>query len=140
VKRPRPVSRESYRQHLQTVVARSAAPYGYTLTIWTAGAVTTHEEGIPSAAEAIMLLAGAVLGFALVGRFAYGGVAQVVDPPLRAVRLWGSFHLPSVALSTGLATLIAKTIHGSTAWPLVGLSATLTYLLALALQATLAEG
>lgn len=135
-----PLSRESYRQHLQGVVARSAAPYGYTLTIWTAGAVTTHERGIPSAAQAIMMLAGAVLGFALVGRLAYGGMRRVVDPPNRAVRLWGSFHLPSVALSTGFATLIAKTVHHSIAWPLVGLTATLTYLLALALQATLAEG
>ena len=30
--------RGGYRAHLKTTVASSAAPYGYTLTIWTAGA------------------------------------------------------------------------------------------------------
>jgi hypothetical protein len=59
-----------YRDHLRAVVAASAAPYGYTLTIWTSGAVTTHARGIPTALEALLFLAGAVSGFALIGAVA----------------------------------------------------------------------
>ena len=62
--------RGGYRAHLKTTVAFSAAPYGYTLTIWTAGAVTTHEHGVPSAWEVLLLMIGAVLGFALAAAMA----------------------------------------------------------------------
>src|SRR4030095_9975506 len=63
-----------YRHHLRAVVAASAAPYGYTLTLWTAGAVTSHAQGLPSALDALLLLAGAVTGFAAVGAVADGGL------------------------------------------------------------------
>src|SRR5690606_3996269 len=43
-----------YRQQLRTAVAASAAPYGYTLTVWTAGAVTSHaEQAFPSPIDAL---------------------------------------------------------------------------------------
>ena len=74
--------RDGYRAHLKTTVASSAAPYGYTLTIWTAGAVATHRHGVPTAWEALLLLVGAVLGFALaavVGRILPRGHHRTED-------------------------------------------------------------
>jgi hypothetical protein len=129
-----------YRQHLQAAVATSAAPYGYTLTIWTSGAVTANARGLPSTWEALVFLAGAVTGFALMGAVAYGSLARIVSVEGgRAVRLWGSFHLPSVGLAIALATLIAHLIPEAAAWPMVGFSATAAYLALIAAQYTLAE-
>jgi hypothetical protein len=51
----------------------SVAPYGYTLTVWTSGAVLTHARGIPSTADALLFMLGAVLGFALVGSWPSAG-------------------------------------------------------------------
>lgn len=65
--------RAAYRPALRAAVAASAAPYGYTLTIWTSGAVLSHARGIPSAADALLFMAGAVVAYALVGGLALGG-------------------------------------------------------------------
>ena len=121
-------------------MAASAAPYGYTLTIWTSGAVVTHARGIPTAVEALLFLAGAVLGFAAVGAAAHGGAARVLRAPREpTVRLWGSFHLPSVGLAIGGAALVAALVQGILAWPLVGFLATCLYLIVIAAQFTIAD-
>lgn len=125
-----------YRKHLRTVVSSSAAPYGYTLTLWTAGAITTHAEGaVPSTVEALLLLAGAVLGFGAVGTFAFGGVNGVLAADSSGpVRVWGGMHIPSVGVSILLVSLIAHWVHGNLAWLLVGFTATVTYLLLIGIQ------
>lgn len=129
-----------YRTHLQTAVASSAASYGYTLTIWTSGAVMTHSKGIPTGFEAILFLIGAIAGFAAVGAAAHGSMSGFLQrPEASRVRLWGGFHLPSVGLSVGGATLVAALFHGSLAWPLDGFVVTSIYLSVLAAQFTIAD-
>ncbi len=124
-----------YRHHLRAVVAASAAPYGYTLTLWTAGAVTTHAAGLPTALDAVLLLAGAVLGFGAVGAFAFGSINGVLAPGARGdIRVWGGVHFPSVGLSILLTWLLTRLVHGPVVWPLVGFTATVTYLLMIGLQ------
>ena len=54
----------SYRNGARQAVAMSIAPYGYTLTVWTSGAVLAHARGIPSAANALLFMLGSVIGFA----------------------------------------------------------------------------
>ncbi|WP_175582726.1 hypothetical protein [Nocardioides guangzhouensis] len=133
------MTRSDYRRHLRAVVAASAAPYGYTLTVWTAGAVTSHAEGIPSALDALLLLAGAVLAFGVVGTFAYGGLNGVLAPEdTREIRIWGGIHLPSVGSSILLVAFVTSMVHGHAAWPLVGFTATTTYLLVIGVQFWLA--
>jgi hypothetical protein len=129
----------SYRAHLQTTVAASAAPYGYTLTIWTSGAVATHDRGVPTAWEALLLLAGAVIGFGIVAAIAHGGptVSFAVERQ-PGVRLWGAFHLISVGLAIAASALVTAVVDGPAAWLLVGLVATVTYLAVVAGQFTLA--
>ena len=132
--------RRSYRSHLKTAVATSAAPYGYTLTIWTSGAVTTHALGIPTAWEALLFLAGAVGGFALTAALAYGHPAETLTPRAPAgVRLWGGFHLVSVGLAIGAAALVTAVLRDSVSWMIVGFVATTVYLVAIAAQFTLAD-
>ncbi len=132
--------RHSYRSHLKTAVATSAAPYGYTLTIWTSGAVTTHSRGIPTAWEALLFLAGAVLGFGVTAALAYGRPSEILASREHGtVRLWGGFHLVSVGLAIGGAALVTATVKDPVAWMIVGFVATFVYLVVIAGQFTLAD-
>ena len=132
--------RHTYRSHLKTAVATSAAPYGYTLTIWTSGAVTTHSRGIPTAWEALLFLAGAVLGFGVTAALAYGRPSEILASREHgSVRLWGGFHLVSVGLAIGGAALVTATVKDPVAWMIVGFVATLVYLVVIAGQFTLAD-
>lgn len=129
-----------YRTHLQTAVSNSAAPYGYTLTIWTSGAIITHAQGIPTGLEAVLFLGGAVAGFAAVGTVAHGSASGFLQPAESSrVRLWGGFHLPSVGLAIAGAAVVAELVDGTLAWPLVGFVITAIYLSVVAAQFTIAE-
>lgn len=129
-----------YRQHLRTVVTSSAAPHGYTLTLWTAGAVTTHAEGaVPSTLDALLLLAGAAMGFAAVGAMAFGSVNGVLaSGTTGGVRVWGGMHVPSVGCSILLVSLLTHLLHGHWLWPATGFTATTTYLLVIGVQFSMA--
>ncbi len=123
-----------YRSALRVGVAASAAPYGYTLTIWTSGAVLSHARGIPSTAVALLFLVGAVSAFALVGTLAFGGVSEgLVPEPARSV-VWGGLHLFSVGLAIAVVSVVAHLVTSVAAWPLGGFLATASYLLVSALQ------
>lgn len=126
-----------YKSALRATIAASAAPYGYTLTIWTSGAVLSHARGIPSSLQALLFLVGAVVAYALVGGLAFGGYSeQLVPEPSRAV-VWGGLHLFSVGLAIGAAALVARFVTDSAAWPIGAFLATALYLLASASQLAL---
>jgi hypothetical protein len=124
---------------LRATVAASAAPYGYTLTVWTSGAVLSHARGIPSAAAALLFLAGAVAAYALVAGLAVRGSQQrlVLEP--RHAAVWGGLHLFSVGLAIGAASLVAQFVTNPAAWPLGGFLATALYLIVSAGQLAFAH-
>jgi hypothetical protein len=128
----------TYRQAARQAVAMSIAPYGYTLTVWTSGAVLTHARGIPSTADALLFMLGSVVGFALVGVTAFGGHTARLRIEAQQPALWAGFHVLSVGAAIGLATLIAHLLEDSGAWPLGGFAATTSYLVVLAAQLALA--
>ncbi len=126
---PDGVEAVAFRSALRATVAASAAPYGYTLTIWTTGAVLTHARGIPSTAEALLLLVGAVGGYALVGVVAFGGLSEHFSPQPSRAAIWGALHVFSVGLAITGAMLVAHTVHHTAAWPIDGFVTTSLYLL-----------
>jgi len=94
-----------YVANLRTVVALSAEPYGYTLTIWTSGAVLSHAHGIPRSVDALLFLIGAVAAYALVGSTAFGGFAKELSAERAPSAVWGSLHFVSVGFAIGAAAL-----------------------------------
>jgi hypothetical protein len=133
------VIRARYRSALRATVAASAAPYGYTLTIWTSGAVLSHARGIPDTVSALLFLIGAVSAYALVGGLAFGGFSeQLVPQPGRSV-VWGGLHLFSVGLAIAAASLVAHGVRDIAAWPLGGFLATALYLVGSASQLVVAH-
>ncbi len=123
-----------FRSALRTTVATSALPYGYTLTIWTTGAILSHARGIPDTGQALLLLVGAVAAYALVGGIAFGGLSEQLAPPPSRAAVWGALHLVSVGAAIAAATVVAHTVTGIVVWPLDGFLVTAVYLLASALQ------
>ena len=128
-----------YRAALRTTVALSAGPYGYTLTIWTSGAVLTHARGIPSTGPALLFLVGAVVAYALVGKLAFGGLPEHFVPEPTRAYVWGGLHIFSVGLAIGAASLVAHFARSNAAWPLGGFLATALYLLASASELSVAS-
>jgi hypothetical protein len=135
------VSGVEYRKRLRGSVAQSAAPYGYTLTIWTSGAIVAHVQGVPATVHALVFAAGAILSFMLIGVLAFGRPEHLLRPPKeRDIEVWGAFHLPVVGVAVGVTTLIAHGVGNAVVcWLLVGFLSTSSYLLLIPLQFMLAE-
>ena len=71
-----------------TIVSASAPPYGYTVSVWTSGAILMHFRSSPNVGDVFLFAAGALLGFALLGLVAHGTLraAPPLGPGLDSVR------------------------------------------------------
>jgi len=122
------------RAGMGTVVAASAAPYGYTLTIWSCGAVLIDYRGKPSVGDVFLFLAGAVLGFSTLGLLAQGPLANRRSIDRRRDRvIAGALDWAAVGAAVGIVALLAN-VHGWVAWPLGSFVGTLVYLAGAGLQ------
>jgi hypothetical protein len=126
------------RPALGTMVAASAAPYGFTLSIWCSGAMLFRAHGVPRAGEILGFLAGALVGFALMGLLAQRALyaSAVTDHAATDRVLAGGMHWLAAG-SAVLAALLLSQIDGWIAWPLVSLAATTLYILGASLQLAL---
>ena len=90
--------------------------------------------------EALLLVAGAVAAFALVGAIAFGGIRHLVGRPGPGRHaLWGVLHLPSVAAAIGAVALL-NMVDGTAIWAAAGFAGTFIYLIGLAGEYTLSAG
>lgn len=130
------MSQGSFRTHLRGVVAGSAIPHGYTLTVWTAGAVASHAQGsIPSAWDAFLFLAGASLAFGLMAVIGFGDLRASLAGAMRpSAQAWSAIHLVTVGASIGLVALIGSATKSAVLWPSAGFVATATFLAGAALH------
>jgi cytochrome c biogenesis protein CcdA len=129
--------RRTLRTALGATVAASAVRYGYTVTLWSSGAVLMHSHGTPSVAEVFAFIAGALTGFGLMGLLARGALAPMrsLDPAVDHV-LADVLHWLAVGSAVGAVALIAE-LHRWEAWPLGSFVATTIYLLGGALPLAL---
>jgi hypothetical protein len=126
--------RSRYQHGLQTAVGASAGPYGFTLTIWTSGAVLIHQRGLPSSRDALLFMGGSVVAFAAIGALAFvRGTLESERTPRHPV-LWGSFHFIPIGASIAAVGLLGDAGLGEEVWPLAGLVATAIYLLLVGAQ------
>lgn len=125
-----------YRHQLRTVVSATAAPYGYTLALWSAGALASRSvNAFPSTLDTLLLVGGAVSGFALLAGLAFGGFGEVFRPTSRRqVKVWGGLHVPALGSSVLICSGLVHVLRGHLVWLSVGFAATTTYLAVLAGQ------
>jgi hypothetical protein len=119
---------------LATVVASSAVPYGYTVTLWSSGALLMGSHGTPQVAEVFAFVAGALAGFGLMALVAHRtlGRAELLDEDGDRV-LAGTLNVLATGGAVGVVALIAE-IRSWEAWPLSAFAATALYLLMASLQ------
>ena len=116
------------RAALATVVVASAAPYGYTISIWSSGAMLLDAHGTPRPAEVFAFVAGGLCGFGVMALAARGSLARAdgrFEAPDRV--LGGALHWLAAGAAVGAAALVAA-IDGSAAWPLTSFAATTIYI------------
>jgi hypothetical protein len=119
---------------LRTVVAASAAPYGYTLAIWSSGAVLLAARGKPTVGEVFLFIAGALSAFGILGAFIMARVSeQTTSYRGRERMIAGAFDWIAVGAAVGAAALIAQ-IASWVAWPLAAFAASALYFSAFGLQ------
>ncbi len=121
-----------------TVIAASAAPYGYTITIWSSGAVLMRSHGSPSVGEVFLFLSGALIAFGTLGLLFQGALSERRSIDRRADRvIAGSLDWLGVGAAVGAVALLAG-IGGPVAWLISSFAATVIYLVGAAVQLTVA--
>jgi hypothetical protein len=121
---------------LHLVLERSALPYGYTLTVWSSGAMLMHRHGTPRPVDVFLFLLGGVLGFAAINLAARGLPAEPLQPTPRRMHVTGALQALSVLIAVAVADLVAE-ISGEAAWPVGSFAATSTFLLTTAATAAI---
>lgn len=125
----------TFSQTLGRVDGLLAAPYGYTVSLWTAGAAASVHFGLPGPGEILSFATGAVGAFLLLGYWGRKHLDREVPG-----------HVPSVIVANGVALIAAVVVSlvcTLLPWPLAGFGAsgftvTLTYGLSLAAFLTFA--
>jgi hypothetical protein len=122
------------RSALAATLAGSAVPYGYTIAVWSSGAVLMHSHGTPTVADVFAFVGGGLIGYATAWLVARGGGS--VEPTLAGSEdraLAGAMNWLATGAAVGAAALVAE-IHGWEAWTLAAALATVIYLLGASLQ------
>jgi predicted Kef-type K+ transport protein len=127
-----------YLRALATVVRRSAIPYGYAITIWTAGAVIEHGHGTPNLGQAYLFLVGAVAGFIAVALLASRATPDRLEPASGGLLRTGAINALALGLALGAAALVAM-IPGTGAWPAGSFASTAVYLLVAGAELAIAD-
>lgn len=109
-------------------MSRSALPYGYTLTVWSSGAVLMHEHGPPAVGDVFMFIAGGGAAFAFLALLARRVTGEPLGPGFGSLERAGVLNVTGSLAGVGLVALIAG-IPGHLAWPLGSFAGTLAYLL-----------
>jgi hypothetical protein len=130
---------ERYASAMRTVLRGSALPYGYTVTLWSTGAVTLGRHGPPGVGYVFLFAAGAIVAFAAVALLGRLGASEALDTRPGDLLATGVTHVAGVGAGIGAAALIAK-LSGGVAWPLASFAATVVYLLLASLELLFARG
>jgi hypothetical protein len=126
--------KDAFRSSLATIIPATAAPYGYTLAIWSSGALLLRADGTPSLADALMFVAGAIVGFNLLGALAIGAIGHARPIERRQDRaLAGACDWIALGVVVAVVYAISQ-IRGWAPWVLGPFTATVLYLLIASLQ------
>ncbi|UPV74713.1 hypothetical protein M0R89_01255 [Halorussus limi] len=118
--------------------------YGYTLTIWGSGAMLIYKVQTPDLFHILLLAFGAILGFAVLGAFAFQQMVREPEQGDTPLVVTSMVHLVSTLGNLVVAYLLVRFVvsHSTPRWlafPLVGFQATVLYNVLLLLEDFLSE-
>ena len=122
----------NFGEAVATVVQSIVLPYGYTLSIWSAGILAAFRYGAPKRVDPLLFVVGAVIGFMLFNIPTYWAISdqEQLDVAVPTVALLNIVPLAAVVASTLLMRLIETEWLG---YLLSGFSATVVYVGSLSL-------
>jgi hypothetical protein len=130
------------RSELANNLANESEAYGYTLSVWGAGALLIDAYGVPSILGITAYLGGALAGFATLVAVAFGGVldttrVETSNSPL----VVSTVHVVSTGGSLAVASGVIRfsLVPPLLTFLLVGFSVTVTYNLLLLAEELLAH-
>lgn len=94
-----------YRTALRTAVSQESKAYGFTLVVWSTGALAMSEQGAPGRSGAVAYLGGLLGGMLLVVLIAFGHPAHALRGSRFRRYAGGAIHIASVgaAVAAGWA-------------------------------------
>lgn len=112
-------------QHaLAATASRLGVAYGYTITIWSSGALVIYLHGKPDVQDVFIFVIGASFGFGLVSAATWPWRRS--HPPLPPTAVWDNVcALPAVACAYGVAAALHERLA---AYAVTPLAATLLYI------------
>jgi hypothetical protein len=116
-----------YRTDLQGLLIQMAPPYGFTLATFTAGGLMAYEHGAPGPLEIFLLLAGAFLGYAVLGVVTMS-LRELLVPRKVVMRGWQMLHVAPLATVFLLAWASAVWVPAPVCWFITGIALTMAYL------------
>ncbi len=123
-----------YDSTLDGTLRSAVIPYGYTVTIWAAGAYLIGLRGLPGLLEAFAFVSGALIAFALLASYSQRrleGRAGESSPDIHPETSHPIFAAGLHILAVGLALLAAWAVDetlGRGAWFFCSFAVTLIYL------------
>ena len=122
----------NFGEAVAAVVQSIVLPYGYTLSIWSAGILAAFRYGAPKWVDPLLFVVGAVIGFMLfnIPTYWYISGQEQLDVEVPTVALLNIVPLAAVVVSTLLMRLIESELWG---YFLSGFSATVVYVGSLSL-------
>jgi hypothetical protein len=127
------IKRSAFKLALGAMMSSSAAPYGYTVSVWGSGAVLISSRSIPNVGDVFLFAAGALCAFNLLALVSSRlGATRAMGLGRERV-ITGALHWFGVGIAVGAAALIAR-IPSWVAWPHGSFAATTLYLLGATVQ------
>jgi hypothetical protein len=129
----------AYLRALSSALRGTALPYGYTLSVWGAGAALISLQGTPGVGNVFMFIGGAMTGYGAL-KWIAGERPSEVQPSLGTPHFLraGALQVTAITSAVGAASLVGM-IDSGVAWPLAGLFATLLYILVTTVELGLLE-
>lgn len=118
------------RRTLAANLASEAEAYGYTLSVWGAGALLIDAYGVPALEGALAYVFGALVGFAALAAVAFRGFFEPADvEPADSALVVSMVHVVSTAGSLAAAAAVVHLAEPpvSLGFALVGFSVTVAY-------------
>ena len=119
-----------FRQALASIVAGLDLPFGYTLTVWSSGAIATHYFGTPELLEILAFILGAVSAYITLGLVTARRLRSTTPLRMHKALLTNLGALVAAGLVLAVLQLIATPALG---FLVAGAIGTLAYALALTL-------
>ncbi|MGE5225616.1 MAG: hypothetical protein ACM3OO_01945 [Planctomycetaceae bacterium] len=123
-----------FRDALRTAVASETRAYGFTLLVWSTGALSVAQEGLPTVAQVFAFLLGALLAMALVVLVAFGGPMRRWTTSREPHYAFGAIHIGSVAVGTTCGWIVCLALSARMAFAGAAFTAVLVYQLLLGLE------